>query len=318
LNKRSFANAFAIFLTIVAIAGAIHYLKSNDEIWKLLKNLTAIQVVLLIIVRIIFIGLNGVLLYIIALKFNVKLRMQEWFGLAYTTSLFNYVTPFSGGMLIRATYLKLKHEIPYSQFAAWLAATYFVIFFVTGGISAFLALRLTTAVPNAWVLVVGFLIMMLTIVLILNIPSIRLPSTNKVFKMVNAALIGWESIKSDKLLLAKLTLFTILLFLVNGISFWLAYRSLGISISFSAALIVSLANIYSAVISLTPGNIGPQEVMVSILSGMTGAGIEESLLTILLVRTTTLVSVFTLGPLFSLLLARNLRGNQLLNEQELG
>lgn len=315
-NKRFFANAFALFLGAVAVAAIVVFLRSNNEIWQMLQNLTWGQIILLVVVRFLFLSLNGVLLYIIALKFGTKLKTQEWLGLAYTTSLFNYITPLSGGMIIRATYLKIKHEIPYAQFAAWLAATYFVIFFVTGAISALLSIRLTAVIYYAWILVALFLLMLVVIIVILSIPTFRFPTSNRFFQMGNTALNGWESIKSDKALLARLTLFTFLLFFSNGVSFWLAYRSLDIPISLDAALIVSLANIYSAVISLTPGNIGLQEAMVSILSELTGAGIEESLLSILLVRATTLVSVFTLGPLFSFLLARNLGDKKLFSKQK--
>lgn len=314
MNRRFWVNAFAVFLAVGAIAAIIVYLRANQEIWQLLGNLTVEQVLLLIGVRILFLGLNGVLLYLIAQKFQVTLRTSEWFGLAYVTALFNYMMPFSGGMLIRATYLKVKHDIAYAQFAAWLAATYFVIFFVTGIINAFLAWQLTTAVPEAWVLVGLFSAMVAGIVILLLIPSFRFPGGNRLFRLGNTALNGWDAIKSDNRLLVNLTLFTVLLFLTNGLSFWLAYHSLGIAVSWSAAFIVSLANIYSAVISLTPGNIGLQEAMVSIFSELTGAGMEESLLTILLVRATTLVSVFTLGPLYTFWLARHLDGGRLLTQ----
>ncbi|HUM71768.1 MAG TPA: lysylphosphatidylglycerol synthase domain-containing protein, partial [Chloroflexota bacterium] len=209
---------------------------------------------------------------------------------------------------------KLQHHIAYAQFAAWLAATYFVIFFVTGVVNAVLALWLTTAVPAAWFLVVFFLMMAGGILIVLLIPSFRFPANNRLFLLANTALAGWDAIKTDRRLLMRLTLFTLLLFLSNGLSFWLAYRSLGIAVSWGAAFIVSLANIYSAVVSLTPGNIGLQEAMVSLFSQLTGAGIEESLLTILLVRVTTLVSVFTLGPLCTFWLARRLGGNRLFEQ----
>ncbi|MBX3056484.1 MAG: flippase-like domain-containing protein [Anaerolineae bacterium] len=314
MSRRFWANAFAIFVAVGAIVAVVVYLRANQEIWQLLGNLTAVQVLLLIGVRIIFLGLNGVLLYLIAQKFAVTLSSMEWFSLAYMTALFNYIMPFSGGMLIRATYFKLQHRIAYAQFAAWLAATYFVIFFVTGVVNAVLAWWLATAVPAAWFLVAFFLMMAGGILILLLIPSFRFPANNRLFRLANTALDGWDAIKTDRRLLMRLTLFTLLLFLSNGLSFWLAYRSLGIAVSWGAAFIVSLANIYSAVVSLTPGNIGLQEAMVSLLSQLTGAGIEESLLTILLVRVTTLVSVFTLGPLCTFWLARQLGGNRLFEQ----
>ncbi|HUM71769.1 MAG TPA: hypothetical protein PLK31_23325, partial [Chloroflexota bacterium] len=102
MSRRFWVNAFAILVAVGAIVAVVVYLRANQEIWQLLGNLTAVQVLLLIGVRIIFLGLNGVLLYLIAQKFAVTLSPMEWFSLAYMTALFNYIMPFSGGMLIRA------------------------------------------------------------------------------------------------------------------------------------------------------------------------------------------------------------------------
>lgn len=122
--------------------------------------------------------------------------------------------------------------------------------------------------------------------------------------MLNQALIGWQTVRDDHRLMWQLVVLTIVSLLLNAAAFWLAYWALQVKISAPAALMISFSTVFSALTTVTPGNFGIREAFISFMSEMVGVGVGTGLLVALLIRGSTLVSAFTLGPLFSAVLAR--------------
>ena len=118
-------------------------------------------------------------------------------------------------------------------------------------------------------------------------------------------------VKQDQVLAAKLVIYTLIVLLLNGASFWMAYWAIGHTISFAAALVTSLLLAFGVLINITPGNLGIQEAVISLSSELLGSGAGLGLVVALLIRATTLVVVFSLGPIFSFVLARELADHQL-------
>jgi hypothetical protein len=94
--------------------------------------------------------------------------------------------------------------------------------------------------------------------------------------------------------------------LLNGFSFWLAYHSIDFKVHPAAIILVSLLPFFLVLFYITPGNFGIQEIAISLTSGFVGTGVGKGLLVALLVRATTILPVFILGPIFLYVLARNL------------
>jgi hypothetical protein len=67
---------------------------------------------------------------------------------------------------------------------------------------------------------------------------------------------------------------------------------------------------FSLLVRITPGNLGIQEAVVSLSSGLLGIGTGQGLLVSLLIRVATMIPTFTLGPVFSFLLTRKLAISQ--------
>ncbi|MCP4362697.1 MAG: flippase-like domain-containing protein [Chloroflexi bacterium] len=299
-------HTFSILVLLVTFLASGWYLYAHREWLTVLADISWRQFLGLMSIRVLFIGLNGVLLKLLAARFQVQLRFTEWFGLAFVTALFNYLIPFSGGMLVRATYLKIRHNIPYAQFASWLAATYLIIFLVTSLIGMGLTANLAQNVSSAIILLAMFATMALFLTAVLILPSFHFPERNRLFKTANVALDGWRVIKNDSRLLLQMVLYTVVSFALNGLSFWYAFTILGIEIKPAAAFIVSMSGIYAVVISLTPGNFGIQEAGATLLAGMVGSGLGEGLLVVLLIRLATMLPIIILGLIFTYRLAQYL------------
>jgi uncharacterized membrane protein YbhN (UPF0104 family) len=258
----------------------------------------------LLIGRTLYLATSGLFLYAFTAKLGVRLKTVEWIGLPFITAMGNQLTPFSGGMIARATYLKHSHALPYTVFLSLLAANYLVIFGtmgLTGGITTLIFAR---SLAQPWPLVVLFFSITLAILMLVHFPGFRLPGENRWSKRLNAALSSWDQVRSDRRLLIRVVLYELVGIVFNAFTFWIAYRALGIFLPFPSALLVSLVTGFSIVISITPGNWGVQEAVVALTSTLVGGGTEQGLAAALLIRAATLASAFTLGPVFSYVLSR--------------
>lgn len=308
MMSRGYWSLVALVLVVAAIA---FYLNSQRQLLTAFQNVSLSAIIYLIILRLLFLATNGLFLREFVSKFDVRLSPKEWFGLSAVTTMGNYITPFSGGLIARATYLKYRYAFPYAQFATVLASSYLVTFWVVGVVGVLALLTFVGAAQFFWQMALLFATVIVAISALVMLPSAKLPWNNRLARIVNVSLEGWALVKNDRSLLLKLIAYSLVNISLNGLSFWVAYQSLGSPISFAAALLVGLLAVFSILINVTPGNLGIQESVISLSSGLLGAGVGQGLLVGLLIRAATVVSAFTLGPIFSFLLTRELTAHQL-------
>jgi len=300
---------WSIFILVFVSVAIVLYFNSHHHLLKALENITASTGIYLILLRLLFLTTNGLFLREFTLKFNIRLSLKEWFGLSAVTAMGNYITPFSGGLIARAAYLKYRHSFPYGQFTTLLASNYLVTFWVVGVVGIVASAKLVGSMQFSWELLL-FIGVVIVISIMSVLPSVNLPGNNRISKGINTSIEGWHSIRNDKLLLGRLVGYTLFNILLNGLSFWVVYRALGLSISFSAALLISLVAVFTIMVNITPGNFGIQEAIISLSSEMVGAGAGTGLMVSLLIRAASLIPIFTLGTIFSFLLTRELTAHR--------
>lgn len=297
---------WSIIVLVLVIAAIAWYLISQRQLLLALTQVSLLAITYLVGGQFLFLGTNGLFLREFAIKFGVRLTPKEWFGLSVVTTMGNYITPFSGGMIARAAYLKQRHGLAYAQFVTLLASSYLINFGVIGVVGALILLTLEEAIQFYWQVLVFFVAVAILMLALILFPTVRLPWKNRIARSVSVSLEGWMEVKSDQVLIAKLVAYTLVNILLSGFSFWIAYDALGSRISFRSALLLGLLTSFSLLIRITPGNLGIQEAVVSLSSGLLGIGTGPGLLVALLVRAATLVLAFTLGPIFSFLLTSKL------------
>jgi uncharacterized membrane protein YbhN (UPF0104 family) len=295
---------WSIILLALVIAAVAWYLNSQRQLLSAFRRVSFLAILYLVGTRLLFLGTNGLFLREFASRFDVELTPKEWFGLSVVTTMGNYITPLSGGMVARAAYLKQRHRLPYAQFVTLLASNYLINFWVIGFVGVLTLLTLGRALQLYWQILVFFVAVVISISALALFPTVRLPWKNRIAKTVNTSLKGWGLVKSDRLLLTKLGGYTLINIFLNGLSFWIAYDALGSRVSFRSALLVGMLTSFSLLIRITPGNLGIQGAIASLSSGLLGAGAGQGLLAALLIRGATLIPAFTLGPIFSFLLTR--------------
>ncbi|MBN1811537.1 MAG: flippase-like domain-containing protein [Anaerolineae bacterium] len=301
---------WSIVVLVLVVAAIVWYLRSQPYLLAAFRNVSLLAIIYLVGMRLLFLGVNGLFLREFAAKFEVELTSKEWFGLSVVTTMGNYITPFSGGMIARAAYLKHRHEFPYAQFATLLASNYLVTFWVIGVVGALALLTFGKAMWTYWQLFVFFMAVVISISALILFPAVRLPWENRIAKALNTSLAGWKQVKNDRVLLAKLVAYTLVNISLNALCLWVAYDALGSPVPFRSVLLVGLLTSFSLLIGITPGNLGIQEAVVSLSSGLLGIGTGQGLLAALLIRGATIVPTFILGPIFGFLLTRKLAVSQ--------
>jgi uncharacterized membrane protein YbhN (UPF0104 family) len=296
-----------VILAVAVIAIAL-YLHHHKDLIPKFANISIGVALQLIGLRLLFWAVNGLILREFASRLGLPLKFKEWFGLPAVTTMGNFISPLSGGLVARAGYLKLRHAFPYAKFASLLAANYLVTFWVIGVVGFGISIPFIASPPHLpWQLAVFFLATAVTISALVVAPIRRVMGRNRLARTLDNAIAGWMEIKRDHSLVGRFLLYNSLNILVNGVSFWLAYHAVGLRVSFLSALLISLVAFFSLLVNVTPGNLGIQEAIVSISSEIIGPGAGEGLVAALVLRAATLVPAFTLGPIFTFLLAQELR-----------
>ena len=296
----------AIITLIFTVIGIGFYLSNNQDLLLSLKNIPISYILILLVIQVLLLVTNGLFLKALTLKFNIHLKMTEWFGLAVVTTMGNYVTPFSGGLLFRATYLKHQHSFSFTKFATLIYANYLINFWSIGVIGTLSILIVDPTGTNRMVLLF-FLMVVLILSIIILLPVTKIPGNSKLNRIINSSIDGWLLIKRDKKLLTKLISYTLANIILNTLAFWVACSALGFTISLFASVIISLVAAFSIVIKITPANLGIHEAIIGFSAPLVGIGAGEGLMTALVIRGTGIIVIFLLGTLFSYLLTKQLK-----------
>lgn len=288
------------------VAGIGLYLRHHPEIFDDIQNMPVWSGLLLFLMSVLILTANGLYLRIFAKKFNLDLHVKEWFGLAAVTAMGNYLTPLSGGLVARATYLKRRYDFPYAHFLAMLAANYMIAFTVISVTGIVTLLTLTGTGSFSWPVLLFFLVTLSTILLVLLVPSTSIGSRHRWLLFVHHAMEGLNAIRRDGALLGKLIVLTFFSIAVGAFLFFIVFNAIGVTVPFRLALLIHLLTSFTVLINITPGNLGVQEVVTSLAAAILGAGADAGLLASLVVRAVAILVAFTIGPIFSYLLSKEL------------
>ncbi|MEN6475599.1 MAG: hypothetical protein ABFD81_16415, partial [Syntrophaceae bacterium] len=151
MKQVRFRSIASLALLLVTCWAIYVYLSSNHEVLHLLRDISLTQLAVLVTLRVFYTGTYGLFLKIATEKFSVHLGAKEWFGLPFVTTLGNQLTPFAGGVIVRALYLKQRHALPYATFGTILAANHFIIIWAAGFTGLLTCMLFGELGPSQWV-----------------------------------------------------------------------------------------------------------------------------------------------------------------------
>lgn len=296
----------SILILLATCGGMCWYFTSDREILHLFGQISFGPAVFLIALRLLYMGTYGLFLKISTAKFHVHLSVLEWFGLPFITTMGNQLTPFAGGVLIRALYLKRKHSLPYTEFTTILAANHLIVLWMVGLIGLITCAVFGELGTWRWPLAGFFFLVVVMITVVFVLPRFFLTGQGVFVRTFNRFTEGWALLRGDGRLLAYAFIIVFAGIVLNGYSFWLAYHSLDLAVRPQAVVLLSLLPFFLIFISITPGNLGVQELVISLSSMLLGGGAGKGLVVALMIRAATLIPAFILGTFSGLFLIRNL------------
>lgn len=296
-------NSKTIITILVFLLFAI-YITRNLESFKQVEVVYPLLFLPLLILSISLLITNGLLLEKLLSPFKIKLSVKEWLGLSVITTAGNLLTPFQGGMIARALYLKSKHNFSYTNFLSALSGIYIIVFWVNSFVALLSMLLIKQFYSTfSWLIFITFLIIFsaLSFIIVFS-PKIKRAFKweilNKVVRVIN----GWLVIKNNKRTVLFVALISSLNVLLMSASSFLEFKTLGVEISFLKALFVSIVSTLSLFISITPGSLGIKEAFMAFTSNVVGISPANAIIVSALDRLISLLPLVVLAPVFSKIL----------------
>ncbi|MDZ7798793.1 MAG: lysylphosphatidylglycerol synthase transmembrane domain-containing protein [Patescibacteria group bacterium] len=293
-------NIIKLIILLLLLIFALYYIFNNISSFQKLSLVSPALIIYLIILF--GVSYICVAVYIRSLlkPFGIIIKVSESFMLAVATGFYNLITPFRGGMMIRAAYLKKKYKLSYTTFLSTLAGMYIIIFIVSGIIGLFSSLYIFNIIENYNWLIIGifFIIILLMLLLIFfsgYIPKLKGRWLGKISKVFH----GWNLIKNNQKIIFLVALFAIFQLTLIALMLILQFKVFGVEINFAGALILSSLTNLSLLISITPANLGIEEVIIVFSANAFGISPTVSLASALLGRAVKVIFLFILGPIFS-------------------
>jgi uncharacterized membrane protein YbhN (UPF0104 family) len=288
-----------ILPTIILLVLCAVYLNYNRSALEPLLSIKIAQIFSLNILMFIFFITTGYTFYLLARFLSVRLNVLETIGLTFLTNFGNYLGPTRPGAAIKAVYLKGVKGLSYANFSAILAANSFVLLFVSGftGAVLLLVLWIDTSSLSISLLIVCLILMSLSMVpFVLHLRSIN--RDGRVWQVLNNAINGFEIIKSQKYKLLGVCLTILFQYIMGAIILITAYHAIGKPVSLIEALLIGVFTSISNFFTITPNNIGVQEIIMAYLYTITGMDFTSGLVGASLVRAIHISLTFTLSPFF--------------------
>lgn len=302
MNKRKIFQII-ILLGLFVLFG-IYFLQNFNE-FRQLKIINQIYLIPIFILILLFLTTNGIVLKYFLEPFKIKLKFKEWFGLSIITTMGNYLTPFRGGAISRAAYLKKKHKFSYTYFLSSLAGIYVIVFLINSfiGILTMLILWLYLGLFNLLLTLIFSIIFLVLLAIITFSPKLKKTKykiINKIIEVIN----GWHKIKSNKKVLLIITLASFINIIIMILVMFLEFKVFGIDVTLLDTLLLSIVSTLTLFVSITPGSIGIKEALVAATATIISISTTHALVISILDRFINIVIVLMLGPVFSYLLLK--------------
>lgn len=245
-----------------------------------------------------------------AMVFGVCLAFREWAGLSFITTLYGYLFPARTGNIVRGIYLKKRHNMDYTEFVVLLGGSNAIELLVAAltGFASVLVLAgqgglfRELAVWFGGVLSLGAAVGGLAYVVLTRFPRRQA----RIWQLLNLVIRGVRIFMSAPREMLEVALLSLLGLLVQACALYCCFAAFGNEPGLlNVLLAVCLAKL-SAVISLTPGNIGVTEAAIIGVMVLGGVSVMESTQAALLSRILSMAVQGVLGVGFAFLLLHRL------------
>lgn len=298
---------FSVLMLIVILL--VYYISSHTEDFKRLSIVSMPSVAAVFVIFLVLLFTNGLIAKYLLKAFNIDLRFRDYFGLSVISSFYNMITPFMGGSVARAAYLKRIHKFSYINFIAAISATQMMNFIMAGffGLLSLVIIYFWSGVFDK-----TMFFMFLAFFVSMTAAIIAFPLINKIFrrkigfeKFVRL-LRGWKIIQKRPDILLKVLIIMLLQFFIGVIDIIMSYNVFGVKIGVLNGIFLYSVGFLSALAAITPGSLGTAELIQVFSALVVGINPAQSLAAALVGRAISFVVLVIMGPLFSYVLLKKL------------
>lgn len=265
MKRRILSSSFALLAIVVL---AIYLYRSWPELSNSIQPKPWWLALLLVATVAQLLARNG-LSYIAFKSIDRPIRFQDCLAITTLSNAANQVLPFNSGVALRAYYLKRLFQLDYAKSTSTLIAGQLIGFWVAAIIASIGLLFLPLELATIACLCVSLLGVVAppVVLLIFRRKATKLPTLFGMrFGWPNRVLEGLQTLGKAKSAFTKMSLTQVGILLLEATAFWIACRTLNLTISVQDAVVLTSVVAISGVLNLTPSNIGIQEAILGLLA----------------------------------------------------
>ena len=289
------------------IAWLVYYIKNHVQDFKQITLVNPIYIAYFVIINLLLSLTNGLVIRYLLAPFKVRLMFKEWFGLSIITTFYNMITPFRGGSIARASYLKKKHGFSYAHFLSTLLGISVINVMAASlmGIISMILMYVRFRIFNLLVLVIFSAFFIPTFLILAFSPTLN-EKKNRIINNLIRIINGWHRIRKDRRLVSIVSLVITVQLLLGVINTIFIYGMFDVHIDFIKSMFLVSVSYFGNFISVTPGILGVSEAAQIFSALVIGIIPAQSITAVILGRLISMITLFVLGPMFSYILLKGL------------
>lgn len=295
-----------ILVYLILAVLTIIFIRNNYGDFASIPEISVFYFSLMILVSFISLFVNGLRIKLFGDYYNINLKKKEWFGLAAVTTMDNYLTPFRGGVAVRALYLRKVYNFPFKSFLTTIVASYTIrilIYSLFGIILSIISLTYYE-IFNLWVFILFIGLFLISLIIVLFSPTFSIRK-NKFLNWIIHILNDWRSISKNYKFLIKLGLIEFLFVSFMGIRLFFSYKAFNLSVPLLVVLIIAILSTLSVFLAVTPAGLGVTELVITLSSAFVGLQLTEGGSVALLDRLSSVIIAFSFGTIFNYILMKD-------------
>lgn len=254
---------------------------------------------------VVFLIVSGLMTKIILKQFSIVISINESIGLSVVNTLGNLITPFRGGMVSNAVYLKKRYGFNIKNFVSMISATYVIIFWVNCLIGLFICIYIKNRLgifnlPIFLVFVGGSIVLSYILLYSPKVKESKIFFVNKIAYVLNK----WQLISKNKGLILSIILLTVLNTILIVLSNYSIFRAIGEKISIDKLIFLSVFSVLSLFVSITPSGLGIKEAFIVYSGLVVGIPVAKIITLSFLDRFINILVVLILGYPYSAMLLK--------------
>ena len=306
MKNKNLRSILLTALSLAIICVFVFYLYANADKYRELFQMSVKSIVMLFVLSLAFPLLNGMQnTFLYRSLGTTEFTHMDGFLLTAASTLANQL-PVPGGIISKGFYLKRKHNLSYTKFASSTVALFICYIVVNGAMGMVILLSwMSSNKIVSPVLFAGYTGMIASL-LIFWLPLERVRVPGKIEKWVRQAIDGWVAISRNPTLLLKIILLQVILVVLLGLRYWLAFHMLSQKVTISQTILLASASILTQLVSIAPGGLGVREAIVGAVASMLGFDIGISVIAVGLDRLVVTIMIVLAGWISTVILGKQI------------